>query len=144
MVIYLIFNKLFSKKKSVDLEDVINNKINEGKKYIYEENIELWTDFVRKSYYGNRFGLEVEAVLVILKELDSDKSITEVLRVLDNDPLACEYRKVIIRNKVFIFSKRGPEFLENIMSDAEKNGNALKVINDMKKKNLEYENKIKY
>ena len=140
----MIFNKLFSKKKSVDLEDVINNKINEGKKYIYEENIELWTDFVRKSYYGNRFGLEVEAVLVILKELDSDKSITEVLRVLDNDPLACEYRKLIIRNKVFIFSKRGPEFLENIMSDAEKNGNVLKVINDMKKKNLEYENKIKY
>lgn len=140
----MIFNKLFSKKKSVDLEDVINNKINEGKKYIYEENIELWTDFVRKSYYGNRFGLEVEAVLVILKELDSDKSITEVLRVLDNDPLACEYRKLIIRNNVFIFSKRGPEFLENIVSDAEKNGNVLKVINDMKKKNLEYENKIKY
>ena len=141
MVIYLIFNKLFSKKKSVDLEDVINNKINEGKKYIYEENIELWTDFVRKSYYGNRFGLEVEAVLVILKELDSNKSISEVLSVLDNDPLACEYRKLIIRNKVFIFSKRGPEFLENIMSDDEKNDNVLKVINDMKQKNLEYEKK---
>lgn len=129
----MIFNKLFNKKKGIDLEQVILNKIEEGKKYIYVEKYNLWSDFVRKSYYGNRFGLDVEAVLIILKELDSDKSINDVLEFLDNDPLACEYRRLIIRNRVFMFSKRGPEFLESILSDEEKSENVIKSIEEMKK-----------
>ncbi len=140
----MIFNKMFSKKeKNVNLEEIINNKIIEGKNFIYEENYDLWSEFVRKSYYGNRFGLEVEAVLIILRELDSEKSIVEVLKVLDQDPLACEYRKLIIRNKVFLFSKRGPEFLEHILSSDEINDNVLKTIADRKKINLGWENNKK-
>ena len=137
----MIFNKLVNKKKGIDLEQVILNKIEEGKKYIYVEKYNLWSDFVRKSYYGNRFGLDVEAVLIILKELDSDKSINDVLEFLDNDPLACEYRRLIIRNRVFMFSKRGPEFLESILSDEEKSENVIKSIEEMKKNNLLLENK---
>ena len=132
---------MFNKKKGIDLEQVILNKIEEGKKYIYVEKYNLWSDFVRKSYYDNRFGLDVEAVLIILKELDSDKSINDVLEFLDNDPLACEYRRLIIRNRVFMFSKRGPEFLESILSDEEKSENVIKSIEEMKKNNLLLENK---
>lgn len=137
----MIFNKLFNKKKGIDLEQVILNKIEEGKKYIYVEKYNLWGDFVRKSYYGNRFGLDVEAILIILKELNSDKSINDVLEYLDNDPLACEYRRLIIRNRVFMFSKRGPEFLESILSDEDKSENVIKSIEEMKKNNLLLENK---
>lgn len=137
----MIFNKFFSNKKSVDLDEIISNKVEEGKQYIYEEKHDLWSDFVRKAYYGDRFGLEVEAILIILKELDSDKNINDILKFLDNDPLACEYRRLIIRNKVFMFSKRGPEFLENILSNDEKNENVINVIEEMKKSNLILENK---
>ena len=137
----MIFNKLFNKKKGIDLEQVILNKIEEGKKNIYVEKYNLWSDFVRKSYYGNRFGLDVEAVLIILKELDSDKSINDVLEFLDNDPLACEYRRLIIRNRVFMFSKRGPEFVESILSVEENSENVIKSIEEMKKNNLLLENK---
>ena len=40
-----------------------------------------------------------------------------------------------------MFSKRGPEFLESILSDEEKSENVIKSIEEMKKNNLLLENK---
>lgn len=111
-----LFN-FFKKKKENGKYDVVNAWINEGKKLIYPEKYEAWENFVYRACDGKYFGLEVEGVLTILRELETDKTIEEVVACISKDTIAKDYMRNDLKNRVFEFSKRGAEFLEYILGD---------------------------
>lgn len=133
---------LFGKKKSVDKNnDIIDEWINEGKRLIYPEKYGDWENFVYRASEGKYFGLEVSGILVIMKELETGKDILEVLEVISSDPVAKDYMRSEIRNRVFEFSKRGPEFLETVLGEDNINESLRQKIEEVKKKNSQLDEK---
>lgn len=133
---------LFKKKDNTNInEDLVGEWIDEGKKLIYPEKYEKWEKFVYRASEGKYFGLEVLGVLTIMRELETGMSISEVLDVISNDPIAKDYMRSDIRNRVFEFSKRGPEFLEAVLGSENINGDLKQKIEGFRVENSKLEEK---
>lgn len=135
------FFDLFGKKNDKKNNNIVDKWINEGKKLIYPEKHGDWENFVYRASEGKYFGLEVSGVLVIMKELATGKDILEVLEIISDDPVAKDYMRSDIRNRVFEFSKRGPEFLESILGQDKINDSLRQKIEEFKVENNKLEEK---
>ncbi len=131
---------IFKKKKECNVS-IISDWISKGNALIYPEMYSSWEKFVVRADDGKYFGLEVEGVLRIMEELATGKSVIEVIKVLKDDPVACEYDRKELLNRVFEFSKRGPEFYRYVMKDKMNDALLEKIL---EKENLNEELYRKY
>lgn len=132
---------IFKKKDKTKDKDIVSDWISEGKSLIYPEKYADWKKFVYRACDGKYFGLEVAGVLRIMKELETGKEMAEVINSILNDPVAKDYMRSDIRNRVFEFSKRGPEFLEWVLGPDNINASLREKIDEFRKENSILEQK---
>lgn len=107
--------------------------IRKGQEMIYPEKYEEWEEFVNASATDLYRGFEVMATLTIMEQLQSDKSVEEVLESIKEDRLAREYNR--FSNFVFQFSNRGPEFLEKTLPSEKLTQETMFIIEEKKREN---------
>lgn len=134
-----MFKNLFKHKDSSSSESgdlLVEEWIEQGKKLIFPEKYDDWENYVRRVCNDKYFGLEVAGVLRIMMELETGAPIPSVLENISKDSIACEYKRSNLRNRVFEFSKRGPEFLEAVLDKDSLTLDLVEKINEKKNENM--------
>lgn len=126
----------------------ISNWIEKGEKLIFPERYDDWIKCVITCARGIYYGLDLDYALEIMTLLKDGSTIEQVLEVFKGQSHSGTIES-IVRQIVFLFSDRGPEFIEATAYDeisledkkiieAKKQENIkLTEINNLRKSNLE-------
>lgn len=115
--------------------------ISKGEQMIYPERYEAWEEFVTAATTDLYRALEVPATLTIMEELETQKTIDEVLASVNDNPLTHRYD--LVSGFVFQFSKRGPEFLERTLPPEKLTPEVIMEIESKKGENAELSEKYR-
>lgn len=122
-------------RKKAEAKAKIPVWIKKGEAFIYPERMEEWAECVEVRARDSYHGMYLDSALELMEKLESGASMEEVKEIFDGQ----EYSRApagIVRNMIFYFAKRGPEFYESTawreLSDEDK-----KAIEDKKKENAE-------
>lgn len=120
-------------KEKAEAQAKIPSWIEQGEKFIYPERMEKWKQCVEARASDLYHGMDLDSALGLMEKLESGATIEEVKEILEQQGHSGA-SEGMVRNIVFHFSKRGPEFYEGTsskdLSDRDK-----KVIEDKKKEN---------
>ena len=120
-------------KEKAEAQAKIPSWIEQGEKFIYPERMEKWKQCVEDRASDLYDGIDLDSALGLMEKLESGATIEEVKEILEQQGHSGASAG-IVRNIIFHFSKRGPEFYEGTaskdLSDRDK-----KVIEDKKKEN---------
>jgi len=86
----------------------IPNLINQGILLLDEEKHELWKQCVNE-YYNEYYGLLLEVVLIIIRDLKDNKDIKDIKKTFDIH-VQNNMNPSLARSIVLLFSERGLEF----------------------------------
>ena len=92
-------------------KDNIPNWIEKGQALIFPERYAEWEKCVVASASGFYHGLELDSALEIMTALENGASIEEAKQMLDKQEHS-GISESIVRNILFMFSSKGPEFWE--------------------------------
>lgn len=85
--------------------------IAKGQALIYPERYEEWEKCVNACVTGLYHGLELDPALEIMEAVENGTTIEEASKILNNQGHSgCS--EFIVRNIIFLFSSKGPEFYE--------------------------------
>ena len=92
-------------------KESIPSWIERGKALIFPERYEEWEQCVQVRAKDLYHGMDLDAALEIMEVLDKGASIEEAKKILD-DQNHSGMSDSIVRNIIFHFSSKGPEFWE--------------------------------
>ena len=111
--------------------------IEKGEAFIFPERMEKWEECVRARAGDLYHGMDLDSALELMEKLESGASMDEVKEIFDGQGHS-GMSAGMVRNILFHFAKRGPEFYESTawreLSDEDK-----QIIADKKKENAELE-----
>ena len=90
--------------------------IDMGKDLIYPERYDDWEECVDARARDIYVGEDLEAALSIMRALDRDDDMEKAKTIYRNRPLV-DRAKALVRDMVFDFSSKGPEFCEEVIPD---------------------------
>lgn len=114
----------------------IETWIKEGESLIYKENHIAWRKCVKERTISKSYGKEIQKSLKIMKLLDQD--FMEEAKTLFQKQKNSALEEYLIRNTIFLFSKKGPEFYLSTL-DREPTKEELKEIKNKLLENQTYE-----
>lgn len=85
--------------------------IREGQALIFPQRHDEWEKYVVESTKSLYHGYEIECALEIMQALENDVSMEEVKQIFI-DQKHSGLSAAVVRNIVFLFSSKGPEFCE--------------------------------
>ena len=122
-------------KKDKNIEEKISKWIKEGIEMIFPERYVEWEKCVRSSVNSLYKGRIIEEALEVMKTLKSGKTIEEAKEIFNKqNHSGASY--AVVRNILFDFSDKGPEFYE-ATADKEIPVEIKKKIEEKKKENEE-------
>ena len=114
-------------------------QIAEGKKYVFPELCDEWSEFVKTDLLNKNFERQIDLAILIMKNLSSGHDISKVVgQVLRNDyefPKFCEISESIVLN----FSPRGIELVEFLCPSWQSVPQLCDKIQEIQNRNLEFE-----
>ncbi|MBQ6477048.1 MAG: hypothetical protein IJI43_01245 [Bacilli bacterium] len=100
-------------EKKHEAEEKIPLWIEMGEDLIYPEKYNKWEETVNERAKDVYVGEDLEAALSIMRALDRDNNMEKAKTIFKNRPLT-EKASNIVRDMVFNFSSKGPEFWEEV------------------------------
>lgn len=113
----------------------IPSLIERGQELIYPEKYNEWEKCVKKSILDLHHVEEISTVLDIMDVLDKGASMEEA-KVILNSQGHDDISEYMVRNIVFLFSNRGPEFWEET-TIGEMNIEEKQIIESQKYQNIQ-------
>ena len=126
------------KNEKMEASEKIPYWIRRGQKFIYTERGEEWERYVKTRAKGIYNGMDLDAVLELMEGLENGEPIEKVKETFYNQNHSGS-SEVLVRNAIFKFSKRGPEFYESTATEKISEGDQ-EVIENKKRENAELEN----
>ena len=126
------------KNEKMEASEKIPYWIRRGQKFIYTERGEEWERYVKTRAKGIYNGMDLDAVLELMEGLENGESIEKVKEIFYNQNHSGSSEE-LVRNAIFKFSKRGPEFYESTATEKISEGDQ-EVIENKKRENAELEN----
>ena len=124
-------------RKEEEAKAKIPSWIEKGEAYIYPERMEKWKECVEVRAGDLYHGMDLDATLAIMEKLENGATIEEAKELFESQGHSGSSAG-IVRNMLFTFAKRGPEFYESTarrdLTDEEK-----KQIEDKKREKQELE-----
>lgn len=122
-----------SEAKKETTEDKIPVWIQKGKKFIYQEREAEWEKCVNARAGDLYRGADLDYALQIIESLERESGFEEAKQMLEEQGHSGNSMR-LVRNIIFAFSKKGPEFYE-YTADGNLSEKEKKVINRKKKEN---------
>ena len=119
----------------------IPDLLEKGKLYIYPQREKAWKDYLEKSAKSVYHGKDVENALVIMDALDKGISQNDAIKLLLEQDGSFKFKNSV-SNIIFKYSKRGPEFLEEL-SGKKLTPERLEIIEKKKQENAIFARKEK-
>lgn len=125
------------KEAKAKAEAKIPEWIKRGEGFIYPERAEEWKKCVEAKAASDFYGKDLDEAIEIMEKLESGATLDEAKELLySQNHFAVWYR--VVRNIIFEFAKRGPEFYEHT-ARGEMSADTREIIEEKKKENAELE-----
>lgn len=125
------------KEAKAKAEAKIPEWIKRGEGFIYPERAEEWKKCVEAKAASDYYGKDLDEAIEIMEKLESGATLDEAKELLySQNHFVAWYR--MVRNIIFEFAKRGPEFYEHT-ARGEMSADTREIIEEKKKENAELE-----